>query len=681
MKPITVFLLCGWFVTAQTSLCAQLSGQSMSSVSESTIDAVIQSLTDTYGEAEKARIERGVRQVAAFWTASDGSVADFNRFCTTRFVPSGEPLDAMFNRLSENLEVLVGHLNKISLDLKKPVHLDMGEISPLDELFAGYDPSAHLTEDFFQNKIAFAVILNFPSYSLAEKTEQGASWDRRQWAHARMGDLFTSRVPADVNQAYAQALSAADTYISAYNIYMGNLVDAKGQTMFSKELRLITHWGLRDELKSQYAHKDGLVRQRTIYDVMKRIITQEIPSNVIDSDRYQWNPGTNKVYKDGKEVAFQPEPDTRYEYLIKNFKAVKALDPFYPQFADYVQRRFDAEMEISVEDVEKLFIGLLSSPQVRKVGTLISRRLGRKLEPFDIWYDGFKSRSAISEEELTKQTRSRYPTKEAFEKDLSGILLKLGFDETKAQFITSRVAVDASRGAGHAWGAEMKSEKSRLRTRVGKDGMDYKGYNIAVHEFGHNVEQTISLHDVDYYVLRGVPNTAFTEALAFCFQARDLELLGIKNEDVNRKHLKTLDNLWATYEIMGVSLVDIRVWKWMYEHPDATPAELKGQVIAIAGDVWNSYYADVFGTRDQPILAVYSHMIDYPLYLSAYPIGHLIDFQIERYIEGKNLAQEIQRMLVSGRVLPQQWMKQAVGKEISAEPLLTAADQALQAIK
>jgi hypothetical protein len=101
----------------------------------------------------------------------------------------------------------------------------------------------------------------------------------------------------------------------------------------------------------------------------------------------------------------------------------------------------------------------------------------------------------------------------------------------------------------------------------------------------------------------------------------------------------------------------------------------------IARDVWNSYNADVCGTRDQPILAIYSHMIDYPLYLSAYPIGRLIDFQIERHIEGKNLAQEIQRMLVSGRVLPQQWMKQAVGKEISAEPLLTATDEALQAIK
>ena len=42
----------------------------------------------------------------------------------------------------------------------------------------------------------------------------------------------------------------------------------------------------------------------------------------------------------------------------------------------------------------------------------------------------------------------------------------------------------------------MRTDNARLRTRIGKDGMDYKGYNIAVHEFGHNVEQTITLHDV-----------------------------------------------------------------------------------------------------------------------------------------------------------------------------------------
>ncbi|MBQ3832967.1 MAG: hypothetical protein II815_07310, partial [Bacteroidales bacterium] len=72
----------------------------------------------------------------------------------------------------------------------------------------------------------------------------------------------------------------------------------------------------------------------------------------------------------------------------------------------------------------------------------------------------------------------------------------------------------------------MKGDVAHLRTRIAKSGMDYKGYNIAVHELGHCVEQTITLYDIDYYMLKGIPNTAFTEAVAFMFQGRDLKLLG-----------------------------------------------------------------------------------------------------------------------------------------------------------
>ncbi|MDZ7776587.1 MAG: hypothetical protein U5L09_13745 [Bacteroidales bacterium] len=133
------------------------------------------------------------------------------------------------------------------------------------------------------------------------------------------------------------------------------------------------------------------------------------------------------------------------------------------------------------------------------------------------------------------------------------MLITLGFSEDKAHDIASKIA--HRRGAGHAWAPKCVL-MCRYRTRIGDDGADYKGYNIAVHEFGHNVEQTISLYDVDHYMLNGVPNTAFTEALAFIFQKRDLELLGMEETNPDKEHLRALDNLWSSYEIMGVSLVD-----------------------------------------------------------------------------------------------------------------------------
>ena len=103
-----------------------------------------------------------------------------------------------------------------------------------------------------------------------------------------------------------------------------------------------------------------------------------------------------------------------------------------------------------------------------------------------------------------------------------------------------------------------------------------------------------------------------------------MKLLGIKSSNPDIDDLNTLDKFWATYEIMGVSLVDQLVWKWMYENKNCTPEELKKSVINIATEVWNEYYAPVLGVKDSPILAIYSHAIDNPLYLSAYPIGHII---------------------------------------------------------
>ena len=126
-------------------------------------------------------------------------------------------------------------------------------------------------------------------------------------------------------------------------------------------------------------------------------------------------------------------------------------------------------MEIPHNDGETLFKGLLSSPEVKEVAAFIESRLGRKLEPFDIWYNGFKARGSMPEDELTAITSKKYPNPAALEKDLPNILVKLGWTPAKAQEISSLIVVDPSRGAGHAWGAEMRNDVARLRTRIGAD--------------------------------------------------------------------------------------------------------------------------------------------------------------------------------------------------------------------
>lgn len=683
MKPTTIFVLLMISIVLIPGFCLKADTQSPV-IPDPVIKEVAGQLKAKCDKADPpaADIERAVRQTAALWRASDGTPEQFKAFCAKHFITSAKVKKQVFEKLSRAYEVMWGNYNKISLQLQEPMHLDIGELHHVDTIFGGHDPFAHFNSDCYANKVAFINVLNFPFYSLEEKSKLGAGWNRLQWAYARMGDVFTSRVPANLRQDFNQAKTGGEIYISQYNIYMDQVLNKKGKTLYKKKTKLLTHWNLRDELKAQYGLKGGIAKQQLLYDVMNRIITQDVPVNVIDNDKFQWNPYKNKVFQNGKEVEYKPENTTRYQHILNVFHSVKAMDKYYPAGMEtYVKRSFAGSMEIMQPEVEELFARFLKSPQVKKVARLIKKRLGRKLKPWDIWYSGFMSRSGIPESKLDEIVKKKYPNAAAMEKDLESILLKLKFSPKKAKFLASKIVVDDARGSGHAWGPQMKSEKSHLRTRVPDDGMNYKGYNIAVHEFGHNVEQTISLNDVDYYIMQGVPNNSFTEALAFIFQRRDLELLGQDETNPLKKHIITLDTFWSMYESMGVSLVDMRIWKWLYKNPNADAAQLKAAVIKISKDTWNEFYAPVFGKKDEAILGVYSHMVFYPLYLSYYSYGQIIDFQVEQHLKGKDFGKEIERIYSAGTLVPNQWMQNAVGSDISIKPILKATDEALKYVK
>src|SRR5438270_566819 len=293
------------------------------------------------------------------------------------------------------------------------------------------------------------------------------------------------------------------------------------------------------------------------------------------------------------------------------------------------------------------------------------RSSGRPLEPFDIWYNGFHPQGQYTGAQLDEIVRKRYPNAAAYHADMPRMFEQLGFSPETAAMLAGNIVVDPARGSGHAYGPGMRSDHPHLRTRVGSEGMDYKGYNIAVHEMGHNVEQTFSMNGVDHVFLAGVPNTAFTEALAFVFQNRDLELLGLARPSPESRALQTLNDFWDTYEKCGISLVDTEMWHWMYDHPGATAPELNAAVVQISKDIWNRYYAPVFKKRDVTLLGVYAHMVDARLYLPDYAIGHMIAFQIEEQMErAKSIGPEFERMAREGSVTPDLWMKHATGAPV-----------------
>ena len=661
-------------------------------ISDTTIQASIAAITTAHPEADVALVTRGVEQVATLWQENDGSEADFQDLVSRSYAGTCEEKQMLYNRLAYIIEQCNQSADMLNNTLQEPTTL-LGKCEPtqVDWIISGYSPMAHFAEDMFANKIAHVCVLNFPHYSLEEKNTLGKDWSRQEWAYARLGDVFTDRVPGKVMAAYSQALSEAENYIAGYNIMMHCLRNEQGEQLWQEPIALLSHWNLRDELKSNYVAGDeamrrlGKEKQELIYQVMLRIIRQEIPNCVINNDQLLWCPTTNIVSGNPNsniklKVDVSREPDTRYQQIINIFHALQSIDTYRPDAPSHVLRTFNEDLQIPFEEIEALFTQLIQSDEVKQVARIIRERLGRDLRPYDIWYDGFKSRSNISEDVLTAETQKLYPDAKAFEKDMPRMLMELGFAPEKAKELASHIVVESARGSGHARPCVGREQPARLRTRVGVKGMDYKGYNIAVHEFGHNVEEVISLYDMDYYTLAGIPNTGFTEASAFLFQERDLQLLH-KNLQTSQNAEQIFDLIWGMYEIMGVSLVDMRMWQWLYANQKATAAELREAVIVIANDVWNEYYAPVLGEKDSPLLAIYSHMVGYALYLPAYPIGNLVQYQLEEHLTQcatpEEWAKEYTRIYQQGCLTPDAWMRGAVGKPMSVEPILTAVREAL----
>ncbi|MFH1619178.1 MAG: hypothetical protein ABIG11_04670 [bacterium] len=644
---------------------------------ESRVNQVIAKLATEVPAAQKARLETGVRQAARLWNEYDGTPEEFAKFCESNFAAGGAEHDLILTRFQSKLESLRGHFTAMSLELRREQDEDRGDLKPIDRLFAAFAPAAHLADDLFKIKLAFLVALNFPVQTLEDCLALGAGWSRRQWAETRLAQAFAFRVPGDVQQKVAGIQSAAEAYVYSYNIFMDHMVGADGKPLFREGLKLISHWGLRDELKALYADSHGLERQKVIMTIMERIINQEIPRAVVDGDVHFWDPVGNML--DGKPA--EREPDTRYATLLSLWRAARLEDPYYPTYPTLIDRSFRLGREMPEPEVEAILKSLLEAPAGKQLAALIEKRLKRKLLPFDIWYDGFKPPKGLGREELDDLVRKKYPTADAFSQDIPDILVKLGFAPETARFLAAHVEVDAARGAGHAAGADMRSDKSHLRTRINKDGMDYQGYNTAMHELGHCVEQTFSLQKIDNYLLAGVPNSAFTEGFAFLFQARDLEVLGLAKPDAKASALKHLDDFWMSREIAGVALVEMRIWHWMYDHPRTTPSQLREAMVAISKEVWNKYYAPVLGVKDSPVLAIYAHMFYYSLYIPNYLLGHVIASQVEDYFRTHPPGIDMERMCRIGNVTPAEWMRQAVGRPISTETIIREAKHALKFVR
>ena len=185
-------------------------------IDDNFVNEVQTALIETFGKDSESMIKKGVRQAASLWRTSDGTPDEFKTFCSENYFADAVEKETVFKKVSENFESLWSHQNKVLLDLNENMYLNNGSYHKIDAMFAAYSPGSHFNDDFYSNKIAFVIALNFPSYSLDEKNELGKNWTNLEWAYARMGDVFTAHVPAELSQKIGQAGTDADICVLYY---------------------------------------------------------------------------------------------------------------------------------------------------------------------------------------------------------------------------------------------------------------------------------------------------------------------------------------------------------------------------------------------------------------------------------------------------------------------------------
>jgi hypothetical protein len=650
---------------------------SPSPIPSALIEQVVASLVATHGEERRAAAEAGVARVAAGWREEDGDGEAFKSFCVSRFLASAEDRRRLLLRLERLLERLRGHLSELGRELRRWSDLRGDALPAFDDLAARFDPAPDLAAVLHRQGIAHLARLHFDAPDLDTMLREGDRWDDERWAAARVAGAFGPRVPAEAGERSRTARQRAHAFVDGFHVPVGQLVDASGKRLFDTNRRLVAHWLIREQIRAGYDRPDGLARQRALAWVMGRTVDGSVPRSIMEGRAEgDWEPGKNTVA--GKPPGSLVGPQ-RYAVWLALFEAERALDAHHPAHPTAMARAFEWQREIPLPQVEALLEQVLDAPERADLAAWVAHRVGRSLEAHDIYFDrvGGESEGA----DLEALVAQRYPDAAALEQGLPDVLRELGFPEDAADFYGRRVRVEIARGAGHASGPPLIESAAWLRTNARTDtqGLGWDGFDIAVHELGHNVEQLISSHETPRAALRGVPNAACSEAFAFLFQERARLLIGLPDANPARSADGTMAaEALAAWQIAGPAWVELQAWRWLYDGADAErdPESLRAEVLRLADAAWDRWYAPFFGPDPHHLLAAYQHMIAYPLYLSSYVIGHAIAHQIRAHVEGRDLAGEMRRMCGIGRRTPQAWLQQAVGKTLDATAMMRAGGRA-----
>jgi len=271
--------------------------QGTNTVSSEEISKIKSELKSRHGSETSSRIEKGVSQLAQVWDFSDGNAARFREFCIENFL-SDKELEENLPRIAENLILTGGSLSVIRSKMNEPfAFTDVKELHA-DRFFRKAVPSYNP----YASELAYFLKLNFPVWSLDEKRQMSADWDRNKWIINAIGGYYPGR-EVERNANLASKQSEFRRYIDNYFFDMHRIMDAKGNYPSTEVTSLHCHRGLRDNTKEEYTKKGGFERQKLTGVVLEKVFTGEVPVEFLSDKNTRWNPSKNELYTtEGKKL-------------------------------------------------------------------------------------------------------------------------------------------------------------------------------------------------------------------------------------------------------------------------------------------------------------------------------------------------------------------------------------------
>jgi hypothetical protein len=633
--------------------------------------SLIDKMVEKFGVNNKEDIEIGIREAKRVWNFEKYKEEEFEKFCLENYKKEEETKDELLEKLSEILHLMTGPSQVANKIARENIDSEIKkEVEETDRVLANFNLLTRFNEDLYNYKISALIQLNFGS-----RYENKEIKTRRDWKIYRLGNVGESYIPFEISKRYQDIDMKNTEFLNQYLLNFSNIDFADKDIEFKNNLKLMPHWNIRDYAMSLNDDKNGLKKQRALTEVFERVIKGEIPKKFINSDEYIWKIREDKLIniKTKEEEKVEYIGVDRWEYFTKLFEITKEMDQ-YRKEKDYIEYRFKNVRELELERVEKLFEDILTSENVEGIVKLIEKKLNRKVESFDIYQllnfseEKKEEKKEEKDDEKEKEKLNQYNSLEKLNSKIYDILIKLGFTKEKAEFISKKIIVQKSRSAGHAVPISTLFDVQRLRVKFQDENFDRSNFSTFMHELGHCTEGVISSYFMDHKLLWRIPNTAFTEAIAFNFQYKTDFILD--NKEKKDDDYKVLSTFWQTYNNVLQAKFEIELYKFLYSQKELNKEIIHENSIRIANELWQKYLEKYFGKNEQALLAGYTHILFCDLYLPDYPIGRVIEYQISKFLKDKNFGTEIERICKIGSIKPDSWMKEAVNEEVSANSLL-----------